>query len=222
VLFALLVGLGATVVRASVMASLLLIMGFTGHVYIVQRGLFLAGVLMLIWNPYLLAFDIGFQLSFLATFGLILLSSYLAEWLAMVPSFIGIREFLIATLATQLFVLPLLLYQMGEFSVVSVIVNVLVLPMVPVAMLLTFLVGMISFISTSLALPFAYAAYLSLSYIIMIAEWFGSLPFAAFSVPPFNFWFVPLGYAAIGWLVWQLGREPDLLRGWIIVEDDEP
>lgn len=219
VLFTLLVGLGATVVRASLMASMLLLMGFTGRIYLALRGLFLAGILMIIWNPYLLTFDIGFQLSFLATLGLILFSPYLTKQLAIVPTFIGMREFLVATLATQLFVLPLLLYQMGQFSVVAVIVNVVVLPMVAVAMLLTFLTGIIAYVSASLALPFAYAAYLSLSYIITVAKWFGALPFAAFSVPPFSFWFVPLGYAAIAALVWQLNREPAILQGWEIVEE---
>lgn len=219
ILFALLVGLGATVIRASLMASLLLVMGFTGRIYLALRGLFLAGFLMVIWNPYSLAFDIGFQLSFLATLGLILISPYLSKQLTLVPSFIGMREFLVATLATQLFVLPLLLYQIGEFSVVAVIVNVIVLPMVPVAMMLTFLTGLIGFASTTLALPFAYAAHLSLSYIIVVAEWFGALPFASFTVPVFSIWFVPLGYAAIAVLVWQLGREPSVLQGWKIVEE---
>ncbi|MEX2341273.1 MAG: ComEC/Rec2 family competence protein, partial [Candidatus Paceibacterota bacterium] len=221
ILFALLVGLGATVVRASLMASLLLVMGFTGRIYLAIRGLFLAGALMVIWNPYSLVFDIGFQLSFLATLGLILFSPYLSKQLSIVPNLIGMREFVVATLATQLFVLPLLLYQMGEFSVVAVIVNVMVLPMVAVAMLLTFLTGIISFLSSSLALPFAYVAHLSLSYIIIIAEWFGALSFAAFSVPPFSVWFVPLGYAAIAGLLWQLNREPNTLKGWQIVEEVE-
>lgn len=201
------------------MASLLLVMGLTGRIYLVLRGLFLAGLLMIIWNPYSLAFDIGFQLSFLATLGLILLSPYLSKQLTLVPNFIGIREFLVATLATQLFVLPLLLYQIGEFSVVAVIVNVVVLPMVPVAMTLTFLAGLIGFVSTTLALPFAYAAHLSLSYIITVAKWFGALPFASFTVPAFSVWFVPLGYIAIAVLVWQLGRESRVLKGWKIVEE---
>ncbi len=222
VLFALLVGLGTTVIRASLMASLLLVMGVTGRVYLALRGLFLAGALMVIWNPYSLAFDIGFQLSFLATLGLILLSPHLSKQLTLIPNFIGIREFLVATLATQLFVLPLLLYQMGELSVVAVIVNVLVLPMVPVAMMLTFLTGLIGFVSTTLALPFAYASHLSLSYIIGVAEWFGTLPFAAFSVPPFSFWFVPLGYATVAALIWRLNHEPATLIGWEIVEEVEP
>ncbi|PIR85920.1 hypothetical protein COU14_01675 [Candidatus Kaiserbacteria bacterium CG10_big_fil_rev_8_21_14_0_10_44_10] len=217
-LFALLVGLSATVVRACLMASLLLIMGLTGRVYLVLRGLMLAGFIMLIWNPYSLAFDVGFQLSFIATLGLILVAPNLEERLRIMPSPLGAREFLVATLATQLFVLPLLLYQIGEFSLVAVIVNVLVLPMVAVSMLLTFLTGMVAFVSMSLATPLAFVTYLSLTYIIVTAEWFGSLPFASFTVPAFSFWFVPIGYTLIALVLWWSVREVDELEGWTIKE----
>lgn len=218
VLFAVMVGLGATVVRASVMAGLLLLMGLTGRMYLVLRGLMVAGVVMLFFNPYALAFDVGFQLSFLATLGLIIVSPYLSRGLGGVPTFLGMREFLTATLATQLFVLPLLLYQMGEFSIVAVVVNVLVLPMVAVAMLLTFLTGIVSFVSVALVAPLAFVTYLSLSYIIIIAEWFAELPFASFTVSAFSFWFVPCAYAVLAYIFWRIKQEPDELKGWVIVE----
>lgn len=218
--FALMVGLSATVVRASVMAILFLIMGLTGRVYLVLRGLFVAGALMILWNPYSLAFDVGFQLSFLATLGLIIVAPYLEERLQAVPNkWISVREFLVATLATQLFVLPLLLYQVGEFSVVAVIVNVLVLPMVPAAMLLSFLTGLTAFVWPPLASVLALVTYASLAYIIHLAEWFSALPLAAFVVPAFPFWLVPLGYAIIAYVLWRLERGPDPLAGWTIVEE---
>ncbi len=220
VAFAILVGLGATVVRASIMAGLLLIMGLTGRVYLVLRGLCLAGVLMLLWNPYALAFDVGFQLSFLATLGLILMSPHIEKYLQWFPNWFGSREFLVATLATQLFVLPLLLYQIGQFSLVSVLVNVVVLPMVPLAMLLTFITGMVGLLSLTWAMPFAYLAQLSLTYIVKTAEMFSSWSLAAFTVPAFPFWLVPVGYALIAWLWWRLNREPDALLGWVIVEEN--
>lgn len=208
VAFAVMVGLSATVVRASIMASLLLIMSLTGRVYLVLRGLFVAAGLMVLWNPYSLAFDTGFQLSFLATLGLIVFSPYLKEKLELLPEKIGVREFMTATLATQLFVLPLLLYQMGEFSVVAVLVNVLVLPMVAVAMLLSFLTGVAAFVFPLAAEPISFLAYLSLTYIVHIAEWFSALPLAAFVVPPFPFYLVPMGYAVIALIVWRLDKEP--------------
>ncbi len=220
--FAVMVGLSATVVRASIMAVLLLIMGLTGRVYLVLRGLFVAGALMIIWNPYSLAFDVGFQLSFLATLGLIVVSPHLEERLRMVPNkWISVREFLVATLATQLFVLPILLYQVGEFSVVAVLVNVLVLPMVPAAMLLSFLTGLAAFVFPPLASVLALLTYVSLTYIVHLAEWFSSLPLAAFVVPAFPFWLVPVGYALIVWCLWRLDREPDPLKDWTIVEVEE-
>ncbi|MEZ4200191.1 MAG: ComEC/Rec2 family competence protein [Candidatus Paceibacterota bacterium] len=126
-LFALLVGLGATVVRASLMAGILLVLSLTGRTYFVIRALVLAGVIMLIVNPYLLAFDVGFQLSFMATLGLILLAPAIIARITWLPDWFGAREFLAATVATQIFVAPILLYQIGEFSLIAVIVNVLVL-----------------------------------------------------------------------------------------------
>lgn len=204
--FAIMVGLSATVVRASVMAALLLIIGLTGRIYLVLRGLMLAGVLMLLWNPYSLVFDAGFQLSFLATLGLIFVSPHLEKYLKFIPERFQVREFLIATLATQIFVLPILLYQIGEFSVVAMVVNVLVLPAVPIAMLLTFLTGMVAFLFPALATPFAFLAYLPLWYIIHMAEWFGALSFASFTVPAFSFWFVPIGYALLVLALWRLQK----------------
>ena len=224
-LFAILVGLSATVLRASIMASLLLIVGLTGRIYFVLRGLMLAGFIMLLVNPYLLVFDTGFQLSFMATLGLILAAPFVTERLSAVPTWFGAREFLTATLVTQLFVLPLLLYQIGEFSVVAVIVNVLVLPMVPAAMLLTFITGLVGLIFPSLAPPLSFLTHLSLSYIVVVAEWFASLPFASFVVPAFPFWFVPIAYAILGYAVWRIfykkETQADQLADWTIVEEKE-
>lgn len=87
----------------------------------------------------------------------------------------------------------------------AVIVNVLVLPMVPVAMLLTFLTGLVAFVSMSLAVPLAFVTHLSLTYIIVLAEWFALLPFASFTVPAFSFWLVPVGYAIIALFLWRNG-----------------
>ena len=211
--FALLVGLSATVVRASIMASLLLVAQATGRMYLALRGLLGAGLIMVIFNPYLLLYDVGFQLSFLATLGLILLAPLLEKAFSLVPSFAGLRLFLVATIATQIAVLPLLLYQIGQFSVVSVMVNVLVLPMVPIAMLLTFSTGMLALLSTKLALLLAYPTYWSLSYINNLALWFADLYFAAFVVPTFSFYIVPVSYLALGLIIWYGYRNSQVTLG---------
>ncbi len=227
--FALLVGLSATVVRACVMASLLLLMRFGGMTHNILRALFVAGMAMLIANPLLLVYDVGFQLSFLATFALIVLAPYVERWFQVVPTFIGIREFLVATVTTQLFVTPLIMYHIGEVSLVAVLVNVLVLPMVAVAMLLTFMTGIVAFVSTTIALPLAYLAHLSLSYILFVATTFARLPFASIIIPPYSIGYLFLLYVLAALIWWQVMRVRkqrksrevliDPLAHWTIVEE---
>jgi len=224
ILFALMVGLSATVVRASAMASLILFAKATGRTYAVMRALCITALVMLFINPYLLVFDVGFQLSFLATLGLIVVAPHLEKHVAFMPSHIGLREFFTATVATQLFLMPILLYQIGEFSIVSIVVNVLVLPMVPVAMFLTFITGIVGFIGESISVPFSYLAYWSLEYILLIARSFAKLPFSSFTVVAFPFYIVILAYICFAWSLWQMrGKKSEILTGvtgWTIVEEE--
>jgi competence protein ComEC len=64
----------AAAVRSAVMGAIALIARRYGRTYDAGVALIVAGFLMVLWNPRLLAFDLGFQLSFLATLGLIYLS----------------------------------------------------------------------------------------------------------------------------------------------------
>jgi len=227
-IFALLVGFSATVVRASIMAIFLIIARCTGRVYAVIRALTLALIVMLLFNPYLLVHDVGFQLSFLATLGLILFSPHIEKRLTRITTWIGIRSFVTATLATQITVLPLLLYHTGMFSVVSLLVNVLVLPMVPVAMGLTFLTGTLGAFSDVLGTGFGLLAYVSLTYIIEVAKFFGSFLFSAFTVQVFPFWIVFISYVGIttGYVIFtrhetEVKEEENPYADWVIEEEKE-
>lgn len=227
--FVILVGPSATVVRASLMATLLLIARATGRTYMILRALILAGIIMLLVNPYLLVHDPGFQLSFLATLSLILLAPYVEQKLTALPERFGMRKIVTATLVTQIFVLPLLLYHTGLLSLVSVLVNALVLPMVPIAMLLTFLTGVLGIIAAPLGTLVGFIAYGSLGYIIFISEFFGSLPFSSVVIAHFPAWIMFLAYGIMAvWLTILLTRkhesltvEQSLLAGWTIEEERE-
>lgn len=204
--FALLVGLSATVVRASLMALLVLAARFTGRTYEILRGLMFAALIMLIINPRLLVFDPGFQLSFLATLGLILLAPIIEERFKLVPTMFQVREFITATISTQIFVLPVLLYSIGELSLVAIPVNVLVLIVVPLAMLLVFLTGVLGFISVIIAFPVAYLAHLLLTYMILVVEFFAAFPLSSVMVPSFSIWWVFISYTALGVLMYIFQR----------------
>jgi len=222
-LFALLVGLSATVVRASIMASLLLFAQGFGQQYNVMRALFFAGAVMLLLNPYLLLYDIGFQLSFMATLGLLLIAPHFETNLVLGGRKLAITDFFYATLATQIAVLPLLLFHIGEVSLVAVIVNVLVLPVVPVAMLLTFITGLLGFVSVTLASMVSFLAYLSLSYILVVAHFFARLPFATITIPEFSVLALFILYVLIGvGLLYVTHRKSEeVFFDWTIEEESE-
>jgi competence protein ComEC len=185
VAFAILVGAGPTVIRASIMALLIVLAKVLGRKYNIERSLLLAGFLMVAWNPLILVFDISFQLSFLATYGLIVFTPILKPYLRKIPEAFALRESLGATIAAQIFVLPLLLYAIGEFSLVSVIVNMLVLWAVPVAMLFGFLVSLVSF-APVIQMLFGFVATVFLRYILVVVDVFEGFPLALITFPPFH------------------------------------
>ena len=188
ILFAVMVGGSATIVRASIMALLVILARATGRVSDMTRALFLAGFVMVFHNPHIVVFDPSFQLSFVATLGLICLAPKFAKLFNFIPEKFYLRDAAAATISTQIFVLPLLLYMMGELSLVAVFVNLLVLMLIPFTMLAGFLAGAVGFISTWLALPFAYLTYFLLSYELKVVELFASLPFASVKISFFPFW----------------------------------
>ncbi len=220
--FALLVGLSATVVRASIMAGLVLLAHHLGRRYHVMRALFLAGAVMLLVNPYLLLYDIGFQLSFMATLGLVLAIPYFESTMIASDKKLGLKDFFIATVVTQIAVLPLLLYHIGEVSLVAVVVNLLVLPVVPVSMLLTFMAGTVGFLSTALSEVVGYLATLSLNYILWVAKAFAELPFATLIVTKFSVvtvFFMYVSYVLLWLWKQRLGLKNELVD-WEIIEED--
>lgn len=205
--FALMVGGGATVIRASVMAFLGMLAGFIRRRYILLRALLLAGLFMVLWNPFVLLFDTGFQLSFVATAGLILVAPYLERFLGMVTSQIGLRSIVAATIATQCAVLPLLLYHIGTVSVVAPLVNILILPIVPFAMFFGFIGGMLGIVNGVIALPFAYTAYTMFTYMFSVVSLFSALPFAAVTLPHIPWWIIMLMYGVAG-MVYSKRKKP--------------
>lgn len=194
VLFAIMVGGEPSVVRASIMAILALLARGTGRRYDITRALFLAGSLMILWNPKVLAFDLGFQLSFIATMALIWLAPFFEKVLKGVTEKFEIRSVISATLSAQIFVLPLLLYHTGEISAVGVFVNALVLPIIPLIMLLGFIGGMAGFISSIISFPFLYLSHLLLFYLLKVVEFFSALPLASIYIPKFSVFLLVLSY----------------------------
>lgn len=181
VIFVAISGGAAPVVRSGIMAAIVLV-GTLSYTKVIQnRALFGAAVLMVLWNPSLLPTDASFALSFLATFAIVNVTVLVAPLFEKLPSLLKVRETLTETVATQMFVLPYLLYQIGRLSVIAPISNLVVLPLIPPIMLLSFIVGVIGFVPL-LTLPFAGMLYLLCLFVIKASHLFSTLPFAAFDV----------------------------------------
>ncbi len=166
----------------------------------------IAGFLMVLHNPMIVAFDPSFQLSFVATLGLITISPLLEKYFLWVTPRFGARDIVLATLSTQIMVLPLLLSMTGMFSVVALPANLLILPVVPFAMLFGFVTSLIVFVATSMAIPFAWITTLLLWYQLMVAKFFGALPFSSFGVPEISPLVVATLYVAIGGYIYARTR----------------
>lgn len=201
ILFTLMTGASATAVRAALMALVAILARSTGRIYQAAIALLTAAVIMVLVNPRLLVFDIGFQLSFLATLGLIYLTPIFKLRLTWLTEKFTLRETLATTLGAQLMVTPWILYKMGNLSLVALPANLLVLPLVPPAMLLAGLAGLGGMISVLVATPIGYLAYLPLVYMIKLTGWFANLPLAMVTVNQVPLVLVGLAYLGLLWLI---------------------
>ncbi len=229
--FTMLTGAAASVVRAAVMGILVLIARREGRLYRMRNALAFAAVAMLIHNPQILRFDAGFQLSFMATLGLLYGAPIVEQWyetikLRMIPPVRDaglirdsrdpqklrrrkrslLKETFIATLAAQFAVLPLLVYQFGTLSLVSPLANLAIIPLIPATMFFGFLTGLVGFVSELAGRIAALPAFALLGYELSAIDFFSRLPLAALEVSGFGVLMLIGGYALIGYVLWRAHR----------------
>ncbi|MEY4746978.1 MAG: hypothetical protein RLZZ416_27 [Candidatus Parcubacteria bacterium] len=195
--FILMSGGAASATRAGLMALIAVLARSTRRVFLGERILAVVATGMVVWNPFILAFDPSFQLSVLATLGLVLFTPLVASRLSFIPATFGMREILSSTCATQLMVLPLLLYQTGNLSLVALPANLLALIPVPFAMLASLMAGLCGALFGVHAALLAAPAYALLWYVVKVAELFSSFPLAAVSIPAFSAWWLLVAYTVL-------------------------
>lgn len=209
-LFAVMVGLGATVIRACIMSLISILAVYLGRPSDALRFLFIAGLLMLLWNPLLLFYDPSFQLSFMATLGLILFSPFIISFISKnkigkyIPEKFGLREITASTLAVQFFVLPLLIRMSGFVSLISFLINPLVLPLVPWAMTFGALAGAIGIFSQMLSWPLGVISYFISGVMIFITEFSANLPLSTLQTGSIPIPLIFIWYLGYGVLYWKL------------------
>lgn len=190
-LFVLAVGFPSSAIRAGVMGTLLLWAMKNGRLANSFNAIIFAAAVMLVFNPLLLRYDIGFQLSFLATLGIVELSPFWEKFVFKKFKFGVIFENIFLTLSATVFVLPIVMYNFHIASVVSLLANFLVLSIIPLSMLLVFLTALAGLIWQLIALPFAWVTFLPLKYIVETVNYLANLKWSSIETNNFG----------VGWLV---------------------
>lgn len=184
-------------VRAGIMGSLFLVAPLFGRRSSGARTIIIAALAMLAFNPYLLFHSLGFQLSFLASLGMIYLTPSFNRWLRFIPDFkfLGLKEILSTTFSAYIFTLPVLIYNLGQISPVGILSNILILPVVSWIMI-TGLIGGLAGLAVPLAgwILLIIPCYLT-RYLLFMVDIF-SKPWMAVVLPKIH-WFWPLAYYII-------------------------
>jgi len=191
-IYTLLVGADAAVVRAAIMGGLALMARRLGREGDALTALAASAVLMTLINPLVL-WDVGFQLSFAATLGLMLYGerlheafvSFSSRWLAPKKAeqlARPVSEFALFTLAAQVTVLPLMALYFNRFSVVSVLANPAILPVQPAVMVLGGLAVILGSIWLPLGRLLALIAWPAPAFTIRVVSFFARWPAASIAL----------------------------------------
>ncbi|HEX78393.1 MAG TPA: DNA internalization-related competence protein ComEC/Rec2 [Dehalococcoidia bacterium] len=200
-LYAFLSGLPPSATRAAIMASIFLFALHLGRQRSAGPALALAAAIMVGLSPLVL-WDVGFQLSFLAMAGLVWIAPTLQSWgrAASLPPIIvdGLAYCGAAVIATW----PVISYNFGMVSMVSLPATLLVLPALPFILVTATLVGILGLFAPHLAQGAGWLAWPFSTYMLKTVGFFDSLSWAAASVR-IEGWQVWLYLAALGLLLWS-------------------
>lgn len=170
-------GFSAAIFRASLVSTVSMLTGFYGNKVNPITLITLPAALTLAWKPDFLFRDLGWQLSFTAFFGVLVLAPLIEERWVQHPSML--KSLLIESSCAHIMTLPLIMWRFENLSIIAPITNLFVLPFIPLAMLLTFLSGL-----AGMFLPSPIAAFVSmpatglLGYCIAVAQWFAAIRIA--------------------------------------------
>ena len=203
VFFVVITGSPASIVRAGIMGTIALLAQTFGRATRMRNILVIVCLIMLLFNPKVLIWDAGFQLSFLATIGLIYFVPILKKYMMWLPKIFTIRESLTTTLSAIVLTTPLILFQFGRFSLLAPLANLLILPVIPVNMAVGFLAVVGGLIWQPIGQVTGWVSWVILTYVLKLTEVLAALQWALLPIPNLHWVFMVGGYLIIGWLIYK-------------------
>ncbi|QQS18797.1 ComEC/Rec2 family competence protein [Candidatus Saccharibacteria bacterium] len=174
--FLLVTGASASIVRASVVSGLALSAWYYGRSVRPMVLIMLAAAMTAYATPVYFWSDIGWWLSMLAFFGILVLAPAVLRrfWLKRRPPLLA--AMVVETLAAEIMTIPLVMFIFGQVSLVALVANVLVVLFIPIAMLLSFIAGLAGMLIPLASGWVAWPAQLLLTYMLDTASLLARLP----------------------------------------------
>jgi competence protein ComEC len=232
-IYASLTGLDAPVVRAALMLSLFLFTDLVGRQRSVFPAVAFAASIMLIFNPALLR-DVSFQLSFVSIIGLVVISpalqsrahdfinSRLGEEGTLVSAINWVTDCLAVTVGVTILIWPITAYYFGIVSVVSPLATFLILPVLAPIIVAGAAASVLGLLIPFLGQATGWIAWLFISYMLLVVNWFADLPVTAVDVElsPVFIWSYFTLLAVVAWAYRKkkkylnlIGKTADWLSG---------
>jgi len=204
--YAFLVGGDPAVMRAAFMGGISLLARQLGRRNMGLNALMAVAFIMALINPLVL-WDVGFQLSFFATLGLILYAEPFSNFTGNLISKIiksdislltrVLNDYVILTFAAQLTTIPIMAYHFKRISLISFVANPFILPVQPAVMVVSGLAVFTSLIIYPLGQLIAWIAWPFAAYTIRMVELFDSVPHASIYLGDSSLWLVSFFYVAL-------------------------
>lgn len=182
-LFILITGLTASIVRAGLVSCLSLLAWYYGRAWKPLVLILLTATATAIWNPVYIWSDIGWYLSYLAFFGVLIVGPLLTNFIWGVKTSGSLMALIIESISAQLMAAPLIMYIFGEVSLISLLSNVLIVPLVPLSMSLSLIAGIGGMVSPGLSAWLAWPARILMSYMLEVVQLLSSIPYARVGWP---------------------------------------
>ncbi len=201
IIFTIFVGASASVLRAAVMGWLILAAREIGRKAWPDRLLLVAAAILSAYDPWVLCYDAGFALSFLATWGLISWSPIIEARIKWMPRTLGLRATAATTFAATLMITPYAAWLFGQMTLAGLLTNLLALPLVPWTMLWG--AAAVAIGSAPFSVVFRLPALGLAHSIIEIARLSRLATWLDLQIHGLNIWFLGAAYLLIWWL-WRL------------------
>ncbi|PKM92984.1 MAG: DNA internalization-related competence protein ComEC/Rec2 [Elusimicrobia bacterium HGW-Elusimicrobia-4] len=198
-LYAIITGANPPVLRATIMTLIVIVALLLSRNADVYQGIFLAALIILIYNPLTL-FEAGFQMSFTATLGIIYFFPKFQSALKIhkLPKFFNwLLSVFLASLSAQIAIAPLMAYYFNKVSIIALVSNLVILPMIGISLGAGFALYFASLIGTPLLIIVSKLTGEVVSLIIYLVDMFANVPYSTIRISTPSLYFIMLFYIIV-------------------------